>query len=51
MLENDNRISSPGEHGARGDCPGGRVALAALLRHAGVGSLLFFEVGRPLAHV
>jgi len=37
-------FSSPGEPGARGDCPGRRVALAALLRHAGVGSLLFFEV-------
>ncbi len=36
---------------ARGDCSGGRVALAALLRRAGVGSLSFFEVGRPLAQV
>ena len=41
---NDNRISSPGEPGARGDCPGGRDVLAALLRHAGVGGLLFYEV-------
>ena len=47
----NNRIASPSEPEARGNCSGGRVALAALLRHAGVGSLSFFEVGRPLAQV
>jgi hypothetical protein len=29
----------------------GRIALAALLRHAGVGSLSSFEVGRRFAQV
>ena len=45
MPRNDNRISSPGEPEARGDCSGGCVALAALLRHAGVGSLDVVELG------
>jgi hypothetical protein len=39
-----NRIASPSEPEARGDCSGWRVALAAPLPHAGVGSLSFFEV-------
>jgi hypothetical protein len=30
---------------------GGRAALAALMRHAGVSSLSFFEVGHLLAQV